>query len=322
VNNNAAALLLALNTLAAGREVVVSRGELIEIGDSFRIPEILAKSGADIVEVGTTNRTYARDYARAIGRRAALILKIHRSNFRIEGFVAEATVEELAALGRERAVPVVEDLGSGAVVDLAASGVREPRLADSIARGASLVTASGDKLLGGPQAGIVAGRADLVRAMKANPLFRALRVDKMTLAALEATLRAFYDTDGGRAANPTVAMLSRTAADLERDARALAARIERGAGRRATVAVVPAESEAGGGAQPVVPLPTVAVAVRADGHSAESLAARLRAHATPIVARIREDVVLLDPRTLLEGDAERIGAFFDAFGRDASREDA
>ncbi len=322
VNNNAAALLLALNTLAAGREVVVSRGELIEIGDSFRIPEILAKSGADIVEVGTTNRTYARDYARAIGRRTALLLKIHRSNFRIEGFVSEATVEDLAALGSERAVPVVEDLGSGAVVDLAPAGVREPSLADSIAKGASLVTASGDKLLGGPQAGIVAGRADLVRAMKANPLFRALRVDKLTLAALEATLRAFYDADGGRAANPTVAMLSRSAADLERDARALAARIELGAGWRVSVALVPAESEAGGGAQPVVPLPTVAVAVQAAGLSADALATRLRAHGTPIVARIREDVVLLDPRTLLEGDAERIGAFFDGFGRDGSREDA
>jgi L-seryl-tRNA(Ser) seleniumtransferase len=268
----------------------------------------------------TTNRTHARDYARAIGRRTALLLKIHRSNFRIDGFVAEATVEELAAIGAARAIPVVEDLGSGAVVDLAPAGVREPRLADSIASGAAIVTASGDKLLGGPQAGIVAGRGDLLRAMKANPLFRALRIDKLSLAALEATLRACYDPDGGRAANPTLAMLARTPADLERDARALAARIERGAGRRVSVAIIPAESEAGGGAQPVVPLPTVAVAVRAAALSAEALAERLRAHATPIVARIREDAVLLDPRTLLEGDADRIGAFFDGLGRGAPPE--
>src|SRR5262245_52055246 len=169
VNNNAAALLLALNTLAAGREVVVSRGELIEIGDSFRIPDILAKSGADLVEVGTANRTRVEDYASAIGRRTALLLKIHRSNFRIEGFVAEASLEELAALGKERGLPVLEDLGSGAAVDLGPIGVHEPRIADSIARGATLVTASGDKLMGGPQAGIIVGRADLVGAMKANP---------------------------------------------------------------------------------------------------------------------------------------------------------
>ncbi len=335
VNNNAAALLLALNSLAAGREVIVSRGELIEIGDSFRIPEILAKSGALLVEVGTTNRTHARDYARAIGRRTALLLKIHRSNFRIEGFVAEAAVDELAVLGRERGIPVMEDLGSGAIAYLSSLGVREPRIADSVARGADVVTASGDKLLGGPQAGLVVGRADLIRSMRGNPLARALRVDKLTLAALDATLRASHAPDGGRAAIPILRMLARPIAEIERDARALAARIERGsgraddsgpgraddrsAGRRAGVSaeVVASDSEAGGGAQPVVPIPTAAVAVRARGLSADALAARLRAHATPIVARIRDDAVLFDPRTLLAGDLETIGAFFDALGSGA-----
>jgi len=315
VNNNAAAVLLAVNTLAAGREVIVSRGELIEIGDSFRIPDILAKSGANLVEVGTTNRTTADDYARAIGPRTALLMKMHRSNFRLEGFVSEAGVEELAAVAVRHGIPLVEDLGSGAIVDLSATGVREPRIADSVARGASLVTASGDKLLGGPQAGIAAGRRDLVAAMKRNPLARALRVDKMTLAALEATLKAFFAPDRGRDEIPVIRMLSRAAADLEREARSLAARIEHGAGSEISAQVVASESEAGGGSQPVTPIPTHAIALRHRSLSPDALAARLRAHATPIVARIQDGAVMIDPRTLLPGDDAEIAAFFSALGR-------
>ncbi|MFN0150595.1 MAG: L-seryl-tRNA(Sec) selenium transferase [bacterium] len=315
VNNNAAAMLLAVNTFAAGREVIVSRGELIEIGDSFRIPDILAKSGANLVEVGTTNRTTPEDYERAIGPRTALLMKMHRSNFRLEGFVSEAGLDELAAVAARHDIPLVEDLGSGAIVDLSATGVREARVADSIARGASLVTASGDKLLGGPQAGIVAGRRDLVDAMKRNPLARALRVDKMTLAALEATLKAFFAPDRGREEIPVIRMLSRAAADLEREARSLAGRIEHSAGADVSANVVASESEAGGGSQPVTPIPTHAVAVRHRTVSADALAARLRAHATPIVARIQDDALMLDPRTLLPGDDAEIVAFFSALGR-------
>jgi L-seryl-tRNA(Ser) seleniumtransferase len=317
VNNNAAGVLLAVNTLAAGREVIVSRGELIEIGDGFRIPEILQKSGANLVEVGTTNRTTAADYERAIGPRTTLLMKMHRSNFRIEGFVSEASLPELATIAAKHGLALIEDLGSGAIVDLAGIGVDEPRVADSIARGAQLVTASGDKLLGGPQAGIVAGRHELIAAMKKNPLMRALRIDKMTLAALEATLKAFCAADRGAREVPVIRMLSRDSEELARDARALAARIESAAGRDVTASVIAAASEAGGGAQPVTPLPTSAVAVRHRTLSAEDLARRLRAHTTPIVARVSHDDVLFDPRTLFPGDAAEIGAFFEGMTRGA-----
>jgi L-seryl-tRNA(Ser) seleniumtransferase len=321
VNNNAAAILLVVNTLAAGREVIVSRGELIEIGDGFRIPEILSKSGANLVEVGTTNRTTAADYERAIGRRSALLMKMHRSNFRIEGFVSEASLPELAAIAAKHELPLVEDLGSGAIVDLAGVGLDEPRVADSIARGAHLVTASGDKLLGGPQAGIVAGRGALISAMKRNPLMRALRIDKMTLAALEATLKAFCAADRGAREVPVIRMLSRDSEELAREARSLAARIESAAGPDVTASVIAAASEAGGGAQPVTPLPTTAVAVRHRAVSAEELARRLRAHTTPIVARVSHDDVLFDPRTLFPGDAAEIGAFFEGMARAAQSGD-
>jgi L-seryl-tRNA(Ser) seleniumtransferase len=317
VNNNAAGVLLAVNTLAAGREVIVSRGELIEIGDGFRIPEILQKSGANLVEVGTTNRTTAADYERAIGPRTTLLMKMRRSNFRIEGFVSEASLPELATVAAKHQLALIEDLGSGAIVDLAGIGVDEPRVADRVARGAHLVTASGDKLLGGPQAGIVAGRRELIAAMKKNPLMRALRIDKMTLAALEATLKAFCAADRGAREVPVIRMLSRDSEELPREARALVARIESAAGRDVTASVIAAASEAGGGAQPVTPLPTTAVAVRHRTLSAEDLARRLRAHATPIVARVSHDDVLFDPRTLFPGDAAEIGAFFEGMTRDA-----
>jgi L-seryl-tRNA(Ser) seleniumtransferase len=300
VNNNAAAVLLALNTLAEGGEVIVSRGELVEIGGSFRIPDVMAKSGAILREVGTTNRTRAADYARAITDRTRLLLRVHRSNFEITGFTEQASTSELVALARERGIPLMEDLGSGALVDLRSFGISgEQSVLDSLRNGVDIVTYSGDKLLGGPQAGLISGNAQLVARMRSNSLFRALRADKLIYAALEATLLAYVQHDHD--AIPTLRMMRVTKEAIGERAAALAARI---AMPKMKVEILDGESILGGGAAPSSILPTRLLALNCEGLSADELAARLRSSDPPIIARVDEGRVLLDLRTVFpEQDA-------------------
>ncbi len=299
VNNNAAAVLLALNSLAAGREVVVSRGELIEIGGSFRLPDLMEHSGARLREVGTTNRTHPADYERAIGSDTALSLKVHPSNYRVVGFTAEVALPELVEIGRRHGIDVVEDLGSGALIDLGRLGLpREPMVAERIAAGAALVTFSGDKLLGGPQAGVAVGRRELVKKMRANALRRALRCDKLTLAALEATLRLYLRAGDLAAALPTLRYLSRTMGELElvagRAREILAERL----GGDFRLEVVPAFSQIGSGAQPTEEIPSRAVRITHPELAPEAIAAMFRAARPPVIGRIANDAFLLDVRAV------------------------
>jgi L-seryl-tRNA(Ser) seleniumtransferase len=299
VNNNAAAVLLALNTLADGRAVIVSRGELIEIGGSFRIPEILAKSGARLREVGTTNRTHARDYERAIDADTALLLKVHTSNYRVVGFTASVSLEELVRLGRAHRLPVMEDLGSGALIDLAPYGLpREPVVAERVRFGADVVTFSGDKLLGGPQAGIIAGRREVVDRMRQNPLKRAVRCDKLTIAALEATLRLYRTAPDLRAVLPALRFLARPLEEIAATARAAEPLLAAALGPGYRVEVVDGESEAGSGALPAHALPTKALAVSHPNLNALDIAARFRASDPPIIGRVHGDRFLLDLRCI------------------------
>ena len=293
VNNNAAALLLVLNTLAEGGEVVVSRGELIEIGDSFRIPDVMAKSGAVRREVGTTNRTRLADYEAAIvPGRTRLLLRVHPSNYRIVGFTERPSLEELVGLGRRAGVPVFEDLGSGCLLDLRPFGITdEPLAGDSLKAGVDLVSFSGDKLLGGPQTGIIAGRQDLVEQVRRNPLFRALRVDKMTYAALEATLAIYLR--GEINALPVMHMIHASSDEIATRARALVA------GLPLPVELVPGESVVGGGSTPGQSLTTTLIALAHPTLSATEVEARLRASTPPVIARVEQDRVLLDLRTVL-----------------------
>ncbi len=307
VNNNAAAVLLALNTLAAGREVVISRGQLVEIGGSFRMPEIMAASGAILKEVGTTNKTYLKDFEKAITSETAVLLKVHPSNFRITGFTHEVTLAEMVDLGRRYGLKVVEDLGSGCLVDLSKYGLeREPTVQETLKAGADLVLFSGDKLLGGPQAGLILGNREVVRALRQNPLTRALRPDKMTLTALEATLRLYLEEPRALAEIPTLRLLTRPAAALDRQARALARRLRRRFGARLTVAVVESEGRAGGGALPQAPLPSRALALTVPPLAPQELEARLRQASTPVIGRVDRGVMMLDLRTMLSGDQEAI----------------
>ncbi|HEV2114784.1 MAG TPA: L-seryl-tRNA(Sec) selenium transferase [Terriglobales bacterium] len=296
VNNNAAAVLLGLNTLAEGGEVIVSRGELVEIGGSFRIPEVMAKSGAVLREVGTTNRTRIADYERAINEKTRLLLRVHRSNFQITGFTEQPTLCELVELGRKRGIPVMEDLGSGALVDLRSLGINEePGVADSLRAGVDVVTYSGDKLLGGPQAGMLSGRRELIARIRANPLFRALRVDKLTYAALEATLLAYVRQDHDSI--PALRMLRLSAEEIERRAQAVKETLQSEASRLG-LEIVDGRSVVGGGAAPAATLPTRLLALTCEGLSADDLAASLRASDPSIVARVEEGRVLLDLRTV------------------------
>jgi L-seryl-tRNA(Ser) seleniumtransferase len=303
VNNNAAAVLLALNTLADGGEVIVSRGELVEIGGSFRIPDVMAKSGAMLREVGTTNRTRAADYEQAITERTRLLLRVHRSNFEITGFTEQASAEELVALARKRGIPLMEDLGSGALFDLRSIGISgEPGVLDSLHAGVDIVTYSGDKLLGGPQAGLISGSSELIARMRSNSLFRALRVDKLIYAALEATLLAYVRHDHD--AIPTLRMMRLSKDAIGERAEALAARV---AAPKLTVEIVDGESILGGGAAPSSVLPTRVLALTCEGLSADELASRLRGSEPPIIARVEDGRVLLDLRTVFPEQDEALG---------------
>jgi L-seryl-tRNA(Ser) seleniumtransferase len=298
VNNNAAAVLLCLAGLARGREVLVSRGELVEIGGSFRIPDIMAESGAILVEVGTTNRTRLSDYEEAVTGRTALLLKVHRSNFRISGFTEEVSAASLAALGERRGIPVMEDLGSGAFFDFSGAGIAgTPTLGQALRQGPGIVTVSGDKLLGGPQAGIIAGRKALVDPLKRHPLSRALRVDKLCLAALEATLRLYADERTALSRIPVLAMITEGDAAVRARARRLVRRLRRLEGGL-LLSVERAQSSPGGGAMPEVEIPTWCVAVSHPDVRAEELEARLRQGDPPVVGRIGKGKLLLDLRTV------------------------
>ena len=301
VNNNAAAVLLVLSSLCEGREVVVSRGQLVEIGGSFRVPEVMAKSGAILKEVGATNRTHLRDYRQAVGPDTAALMRVHTSNFRITGFTKEVPLEDLAALGRELNLPVIEDLGSGTLFDFAQAGLPgEPTVREVVAQGADVVCFSGDKVLGGPQAGIIVGRRQYIDVIRRNQLNRALRIDKMTLAALEATLRLYLDPELARAQVPTLAMICASPKELAAKARALAGVLRRKLGDKLEASTVPGASRVGGGAFPERDLPTTLVRIepRDAALGADALRQRLLGTDPPLVGRIEDGRFCLDPRTL------------------------
>ncbi len=307
VNNNAGAMVLMLMALASGKEVVVSRGELIEIGGSFRLPDIFSTSGARMVEVGTTNRTHLRDYEAAITDDTALMMKVHRSNFEIVGFTAEVDGAELAKLGRERGVPTCEDLGSGCMVDLSSYGISSHTAAHQVGLGLDIVTFSGDKMLGGPQAGIIVGRADLIKRIRSHPLTRAMRVDKLTLATLERTLISYVDGTWQEKV-PALQALTASAETLNKRAEALAALVRTGLGAAVDVTIEDSEGRVGGGALPQTVLPGRAVRVRLLKASAVATDHALRAGELPIVCRIDEDSLVFDVRTVFDA---QLGAIAD-----------
>jgi L-seryl-tRNA(Ser) seleniumtransferase len=299
VNNNAAAVLLTLNALAEGGEVIVSRGELIEIGGSFRSPEIMQKSGALLREVGTTNRTRIQDYRQAISEQTRLLLRVHPSNFRILGFTERPALEELVALGREKNIPVYEDLGSGCLISFAEQGIRdEVPAGHSLAAGVDVISFSGDKLLGGPQAGVIAGKKDLVRRIRRNPLFRALRVDKITYAVLESTFLAYRQERYDQI--PALRMIRMAAGEIESRARQLMEQVPARTGGLEWE-LVGGESVVGGGSAPGYSIPTRLIGLRHGSRSAAALEKMLLAHQPPVIARVEEDTVLLDLRTVLPG---------------------
>ena len=308
VNNNAAAVFLVLNTLAKGEEVIVSRGELIEIGDGFRIPDIMAASGAVLTEVGTTNRTSIRDYDHAINGRTRLLLRVHPSNFRITGFTERESLEELVALGKQHGIPVFEDLGSGCLADLSGSGVAEPLVRASCDAGASVVSFSGDKLLGGPQAGIIAGKKEIVERIRRNPLFRALRVDKLTIAALEVTLRAYHR--GALDEIPALRMIRMTAEQIGARAADFAMRLRATLPADAQVEIREGFSVIGGGSTPDQQLATHLISISSARHSATALEEGLRRPASgiPVVARIEDDLLVFDLRTVFPDEEAPLAA--------------
>jgi len=299
VNNNAAATMLILNTLAQGREVIISRGQLVEIGGAFRMPEVMAMSGAIMREVGTTNKTHLRDYESAIGEHTGAIMRVHQSNYRILGFTAEPDIAELAALGRRHSLPVVDDLGSGALVDLRQFGLGpEPLVQESLQAGATVACFSGDKLVGGPQCGIIAGTREVVERLKRNPLARALRIGKMTATALEATLKLFLDPQTLCEKHPTYRMMSQPLDALQRRAEAMVAALSGAPAEAAALSAQPGETEIGSGAAPIEKLPSWTLTVAPGPVSADELARRLRAHEPPIFTRIQHEAVVLDFRTI------------------------
>ena len=303
VNNNAAAVLLALNSLAQGKEVIVSRGELIEIGGAFRIPEIMAKSGAILREVGATNRTHPADYENAINENTALLLKVHTSNYKVVGFTAEVSLEQMVAIGRKNKLAVMEDLGSGALIDLSKYGLpKEPLVGERIAAGADVVTFSGDKILGGPQAGLMVGKKDLIGRMNKNHLQRALRCGKLTLAALEATLRRYRQSPNIVEEIPTLRAFTRSVDEVRAMGRSVLTKLEAALGKDFQLALQDSTSQIGSGALPTEELPTVVITIAHPKRSANAIAKQFRQADPPIIGRIEDDKFLLDLRTIFDTD--------------------
>ncbi|MGD8336031.1 MAG: L-seryl-tRNA(Sec) selenium transferase [Desulfobacterales bacterium] len=307
VNNCAGAVLLALETMAAGKKVIVSRGELVEIGGSFRIPDVMAKSGGVLCEVGTTNRTHLHDYENAVDEQTALLLKVHKSNYSVVGFSTEVSLKELVALGQKHQVPVMEDLGSGTFIDFSRYGLlKEPTVQESVSAGVDIITFSGDKLLGGPQAGLVVGKKACIDRIKRNPITRALRIDKLTLAALESTLRLYRDEGMAVQAIPTLRMMLQPITTLEEKAGRLKKMLESAERIRLTVASLDLVSRPGGGSLPLLELPSKGLGIRIDGLSANAIEKSLRLNSPPIIGRIEDDLYTMDMRTLQDDELETI----------------
>jgi len=304
VNNNAAAVLLVLAALGAGRETIVSRGELIEIGGAFRLPDIMARAGTKLVEVGTTNRTHLRDYENAMTDQTALIMKAHTSNYIVQGFTTAVDAKDLTPLAKARAIPLIDDLGSGTLIDMSRYGLKpEPTVQQALENGADIVTFSGDKLLGGPQCGIVAGRADLIAKIAKHPMKRALRLDKIRLAALEATLKLYRDPDSLARTLPTLASFVRTASDLRVQATRLLSPLRAALGPAFTVTVIDCKSQIGSGALPLDTLPSAGIAImpvakKGSGSSLDALSTAMRSLPRPVIGRINDDAFILDLRCL------------------------
>ncbi len=303
VNNNAAAVLLVLSTMAKDREVIVSRGQLVEIGGSFRVPDVMTQSGALLREVGTTNKTHLLDYENAVTENTAALLKVHTSNYRICGFTKEVGSEELVALGNKLGLPVIEDLGSGILIDLSKYGLPyEPTVQNSIKAGTDVVTFSGDKMLGGPQAGIIIGKKIFIDKMKKNPLTRAFRIDKLTLAALEGTLRLYLDEEEAVKSIPILKMLCCDQQDISKRAKRLYNKLKKSIGEYASIKIEDEFSEVGGGSMPLHKLPTKVISIQLDDISSDKLDTVLRQYKTPIIARINKDRLLLDIRTIIDDE--------------------
>jgi L-seryl-tRNA(Ser) seleniumtransferase len=303
VNNNAGAVLLCLETIAKGRKVIVSRGELVEIGGSFRIPDVMERSGGILMEVGTTNRTHLHDYQNAIDDDTALLLKVHKSNYSIVGFSAEVSLKELVELGKMHHLPVMEDLGSGTFIDFSEYGLlKEPTVQESVATQADVITFSGDKLLGGPQAGIIVGKSQIIEKIKKNPITRALRIDKLTLAALESTLRLYRTPQVAVESIPTLRMLTLPVEAIEKKAQQLALMLGKTDNPLIDIQLLDRSSKAGGGALPLLELPSKCVGVKIKGISANAIERSMRNNMPPIIGRIEEDFFIMDLRTIQEDE--------------------
>lgn len=311
VNNNAGAVFLCLETIAKGKKVIVSRGELVEIGGSFRIPDVMAKSGATLKEVGTTNRTHSHDYETAIETDTGLLLKVHKSNYSIVGFTTEVSLKELVSLGSKYHMPVMEDLGSGTFIDFSKYGlIKEPTVQESVAAGVDIITFSGDKLLGGPQAGIIVGKKDFLDKIKKNPITRALRIDKLTLAALESTLRLYREEEKATGAIPTLHMLTLPFDHIDKKARKLGRILKNIRDPRMSIKLINLSSRAGGGALPLLELPSKCIGVRVQGISANTIERIMRQNTIPILGRIEEEMFIMDLRTIQDDEYRIIETAF------------
>jgi L-seryl-tRNA(Ser) seleniumtransferase len=307
VNNNAGAVFLSLETIAKGKKVIVSRGELVEIGGSFRIPDVMAKSGGILREVGTTNRTHLKDYENAIENDTALLLKVHTSNYSVVGFTADVSLESLVDLGAKYKIPVMEDLGSGTFVDFSQFGLlKEPTVQESVKTGADIVTFSGDKLLGGPQAGIIVGKNNFIEKIKNNPINRALRIDKLTLAALESTLRHYRNIEKEMDAIPTLRLMTLPLDHIESNAKTLFEMLENIDDPRLSVSLIDIFSRPGGGSLPLLKLPSKGVGVKVQGISTSAVEKQMRNNECPIIGRIEEDLFIMDLRTILDDELQLI----------------